>query len=164
MHPQLAKTLALQKHPVVVPPGEQLPAANRLRRHHTVNDSVRVQHPLGPVPELTDIDAHATGQSQGTTGDLHQSRHGLLNAPQRRPEAAVGVILRDIWPELAGHSRPGGAAVETEMGDQSLRATREVGDDSVHATGTAFEREAIQQPDARFRGRVHGVSPLVASY
>jgi hypothetical protein len=49
------------------------------------------------------------------------------------------------------------------MGDQSLCAPREVGDDGVHATGTAFQREAIQQPDARFWGRVHGVSPLVAS-
>ena len=31
-------------------------------------------------------------------------------------------------------------------------------------TGSAFERKAIQQPDARFWGRVHEVSPLVASY
>jgi hypothetical protein len=74
------------------------------------------------------------------------------------------VVLRDVWPELSGHGRPGGTTAETQMGDQALRAPWKVVDHRVPATGTAFEREAIQQPDARFWGRVHGVSPLVASY
>jgi hypothetical protein len=51
------------------------------------------------------------------------------------------------------------------MGDQALRAPREVVDDRVAATatGTALEREAIQQTDARLWARVHEASPLAAS-
>jgi hypothetical protein len=74
------------------------------------------------------------------------------------------MIVRDIWPELAGHGRPGMAAGETQMRDQSLRAPRKVSDDCAPSTGAAFEGESIQQFDARVWGRVHGVSPLVASY
>jgi hypothetical protein len=46
------------------------------------------------------------------------------------------------------------------MSDQALCAPREVVDDLVRAVPTAEQREAIQQPHARFPGRVHEVSLL----
>jgi hypothetical protein len=46
------------------------------------------------------------------------------------------------------------------MSDQALCAPGEAVDDLVHAVATASEREAIQQPHARFPGRVHEVSLL----
>jgi hypothetical protein len=75
----------------------------------------------------------------------------------------MSVVLRDVWPELAGHGRSGGAAAQTQKCNEALRAPWEVIDDCGHAPDAVFEREAIQQPNARPCGRVHGVSPLVAS-
>jgi hypothetical protein len=76
----------------------------------------------------------------------------------------VSVFLRHVGPQLAGDRAAAGAAAQAQVGDQSLGAPREVGHSNGHPGAASFEREAIEQRDARSRDSIHGESPLVVRW
>ena len=123
---QLPHSLPLEKHPVLVPPGEQVAPKHGGRHGHVLDAGVRIPDALGPVAELPDVVPDPRGEGQRTPRDVDEPRSDLVQAPQGRPEAAQRMVLGDVGPELTGDRRPGRPACQAQVRDQTLRASGHV--------------------------------------
>jgi hypothetical protein len=155
VHAQLAQPLPLEQHPLVVPARQQLPPQPHVAERGGVGGRPRVEHPLGPGAELPDVDPDRPGERQGAAGDVDETRRGLLQPPQGRPQAALGVVLGHLRPELAGDRRPSGTAAQRQVGDQPLHTVGQVAGGGPGAA-RRVQREAVQQHDAGVAGPVDG--------
>jgi hypothetical protein len=145
--PRTAKC-PLDEHPVVVPAGQQVAQQVRGGQVQVVEVGARVPGPDRPGGQVTDVDAHTRGDRERAPGGVEQPRRDPVQPPQRRPQARLRLLLRDVAPQLAGDRRPAGPSGQADEGHQPLHGTGD-GVPPGLPPPVREQGEAVQQVDPR---------------
>ena len=96
----------------------------RLKKgEHLEEDGVHyLQLPRIHIETETPVTVNVDGEPQGTPRYFHQTGSCLVEPPQRRPQAPLCVIFRDVGPQSASREDPGRPVTEAQEGHQTLHS------------------------------------------
>src|SRR6185503_19513889 len=138
---QLAKPLALDADPIVVPVREEFAGGEGLV-DVTLFDGMRdVANAPGPADHLAHVDTDRGRQAQGSLGDLDERGALLADAPERRPQAARRVLGTRAEPEDAR----GVAAVDPRFVQREEREDSLGGSGHINALAIAAQLERARE-------------------
>jgi hypothetical protein len=105
MKPQLAETLALDHHPIVVPEGKQV-ACEWGVVVVGLEAPTRAEESQGLGAHLSHVNGNACRELQGRAIAFDNLESGLAGAPDHGSKVATGPLLRNVGPEDPCHRVP----------------------------------------------------------